>query len=256
MKEFSSSAIKKALPAAMALSLAATLSSHAQTVGITDISDWNNAEVVNLDLTSPALGSSGYNGGVYAGINTFQLTAGTQTFDANGFCIDPYHWSVGGAYTDNVLNLSSAPKAPGPMSATAALQVEDLWAMYYTAALTSSSVAGGLQLAIWEVVANSIDSSEYFSLDSGQSGAGQIGDVAALDIASLTGYKGPAADLVALSSSTGQDYVVENFSGSGITPHGGTVPDGGKTMAMFAFAIAGLAAFPRFAPALTLKRIK
>ena len=72
----------------------------------------------------------------------------------------------------------NAPKAPGPMSPTAATEVAELWSLYYQSALTSSSVAGGLQLAIWEVVAGSINNDQYFSIDPGQDGPGQIAALA------------------------------------------------------------------------------
>ncbi|HWD21451.1 MAG TPA: hypothetical protein VHB20_19450 [Verrucomicrobiae bacterium] len=244
-------AIHKAAVGIVGLSLCATYAAKATSITITDISDWSKAEVVNLTLTSPTLGSS-YDGGVYSGINTFQITANGVTFDANGFCIDPYHWSVGGTYSDDVVNLSNAPKSPGPMTPQAALDVEKLWAEYYTAALTDSSVAGGLQLAIWEVVANSIGNSEYFSIDAGQSGPGQIGDVALQDIASLATYSGPLADLVGLTSPTGQDYVVANFVPSGSLPP--SVPDQNSTFALLGMGMVALAAAPR--SMLKLSRIK
>jgi hypothetical protein len=48
---------------------------------------------VNVNLSY-----AGYNGAVYAGINTLQVTANVQTFNAQGFCIDPYHASASGTY--------------------------------------------------------------------------------------------------------------------------------------------------------------
>lgn len=233
--EAMNSVSRTAIFTAVGLSLSIA-SIQAQTVGIQDVSDWSNAEVVDLDLTAPALGAS-YNGGVYAGVNTFQLTLGNTSFDVNGFCIDPYHWSTTAPYTDTIVPLSDAPKSPGPMSAAASLDVEELWAMYYTPSLTSSSVAGGLQLAIWEEVTGSINGGEYFSLDAGQSGPGQIGYVAQQDIASLATFDGPLPNLVALTSADGQDYVVQSF-----------VPDHGTTFGLMVLALAGLAAAPRLMP--------
>jgi hypothetical protein len=75
------------------------------------------------------------------------------------------------------------------MSPQAALQVEDLWAMYFNSALTSSSAAGGLQLAIWEVVSASIDNGNGFSLADGQSAPGQIGAVAAAAALDLVKFR-------------------------------------------------------------------
>ncbi len=150
------------LSALAIVAILAGTAAHGNPVLIQDVSDWNNAEEVNVNLSY-----AGYNGAVYAGINTLQVTANGQTFNAQGFCIDPYHASASGTYAADTVALSDAPKSPGPMSPQAALQVEDLWAMYFNSALTSSSAAGGLQLAIWEVVSASIDNGNGFSLADG-----------------------------------------------------------------------------------------
>ena len=187
-------------------------------------------EIVNLDLPY-----AGYNGGVYAGINTLQVTEGANTFTTSGFCIDPFHFSLGGPIAYNTIALGNAPKYPGPMGATTALDIEKLWAMYFPAAQTSDAVAAGLQIAIWDLVAesaalaNGVPESTYYTLTSGY----DFG--AAADIASLANYSGPAADLIGLTG-PGQDYVIA----APAPPPQPNVPDSGTTLALFGMALAGL----------------
>src|SRR5690348_15419313 len=54
---------------------------------------------------------------VYAGILNLQVD-GVAT---QGFCIDPYHWSISGAQTYSEVPLTQAPKSPGgPMNQSTA----------------------------------------------------------------------------------------------------------------------------------------
>jgi hypothetical protein len=218
--------IKKAMAAIIGWVMAAGIgaSVNAGSVTVTDITDWNTTpmEIVNADL--PYLH---YNGGVYAGINTLSVNNGTSSTTYSGFCIDPFHWSASGPSSPYYfVPLADAPKSPAALNAATALDIEDLWAEYFSPTM-SSSKAAGLQIAIWELVSanavanDGLPAMDAFSLD----GANDYG--ASLDIASLATYNGPAANLVALTG-PGQDYVVD------------PVPDAGGTFIMLALTLSAL----------------
>ena len=217
---------------AMAAGLGASVS--ASSVTVTDVTDWGTTpmEVVNTDLTY-----LGYNGGVYARINTLSVQNGANTTMYGGFCIDPFHWSASGPVTTySIVPLVDGPKSPATLNAFTATEIEDLWQEYYSPTMSSPSAAA-LQVAIWELVssnavANDNLAPQYaFALDAGQSDFG-----ASLDLASLATYHGPAADLVALTG-PGQDYVI-NTGGPPIPPP--SIPDGGATFMMLALTLGAL----------------
>jgi hypothetical protein len=203
-------------------------------VTVEDTTDWQTTpeEVVSLDLPDVP-----YNGGVYAGINTVSVNGTTYS----AFCIDPFHYSLSGSQAYNTVALADAPKAPGPMGATAAYEIEELWGEYFPTAEHSPTVAAGLQLAIWELVVDSVAANNgkpatfYFSIN----GANDYG--AAADIASLATYNGPVADLIGLTG-PGQDYVID---APGTPNTGPLIPDGGATAALLGVALAGLGGFGR-----------
>jgi hypothetical protein len=208
-------------------------SANASSVTVTDITDWGTTpvEAVNADLTY-----LGYNGGVYAGINTLSVNNGVSTTVYSGFCIDPFHWSANGPVsTYSTVPLVDGPKAPATLNAYTANEIEDLWAEFFSPTMSSPSAAG-LQVAIWELVSSNAVATDglapqyAFALDAGQNDYG-----ASLDIASLATYTGPAADLTALTG-TGQDYVV-NMSPPLPRP---TVPEGGATFIMLAVSLGAL----------------
>ncbi len=244
--------IKETMGAVIAIALAAGFSgkANADTVYVTDVSTWSQAVVVNVD-TSVNMGASykNYNGGVYAGINTFDIST-TPTGPAtlqNGFCIDPYDFSfpenTQNAYTTEPL--ASAPKVPGGgMGATTALAIEQLWANQYSPTM-SAIAAAGLQLAIWELVAADQIDFGHFSIDSNQSTDGHSAvnqanaDLKFVNFNSNTEVLNPNpsepvdANLVGITNPNGQDYVISG------------VPDGGFTFAMLGLTLAGLAVFAR-----------
>jgi hypothetical protein len=195
------------------------LAFSAKAVSVTEMGIGNN-EVVNI--TSSTLGTAW----VYAGIVNLQVDgASTQ-----GFCIDPYHWSGSGPQTYSLVPLTSAPKPPGgPMNAATATQIEQLWAQYFPSALSSSSVAAGLQIAIWKLV----------------TGVGNSGNTGTFTLNSPNDYgastfiswvdsnpHAPTADLVGLTG-PGQDYVIP------------CVPDGGATVILLGSASLGLVLIQR-----------
>lgn len=152
---------------------------------------------------------------VYAGVIKL-LVDGVPT---NGFCIDPFHMSPSGPLGYNTINLSDAPKPPGPMGVAAALKIEQLWQQYYTPAI-SDTTAAGLQIAIWEIVDQAI-ASETVSINGNDFGASTF-----LDWVN-THSDAAAADLVGLTG-PGQDYVVQR------------VPDTGWTIALLGVSFIAL----------------
>ena len=217
---------------AVALGLAASV--NAQPATVTDITDWSTTPMEVVNITDPYLG---YNGGVYAGINTLAVTVGSSTTVYDGFCIDPFHWSLSGPQPYNIVPLASAPKPPGALNASTALQIEDLWAEFYSPTMSSSGAAG-LQIAIWDLVSSNavatgeLPANQTFSLANGQGDYG-----ASADIASLATYTGPAANLEGLTG-PGQDYVID------IPSPPSSAPDGGATFIMLALT-AGALIVPR-----------
>src|SRR5579862_4950447 len=79
---------------------------------------------VYITSWSSITGTIGPNADVFAGIINIQVNGVTT----QGFCIDPYHWSVGGPQSYSLVSLTDAPKAPGgPMTIGTATQIEQLW---------------------------------------------------------------------------------------------------------------------------------
>jgi len=170
-----------------------------------------------VELTSSTLGTVW----AYAGIIDLKVNGVAE----DGFCIDPFHWSISGVQNYNAVDLSTAPKAPiNGMGATTALEIEQLWDQYFSPTMSSQNAAG-LQIAIWELVGGS-----NFTLDSAP-------DYGAGDMLNWLNSNptAPSADLIALTG-PGQDYVIPNFPG----PNDRNVPDGGATALLLVFAMAGL----------------
>jgi hypothetical protein len=146
-----------------------------------------------------------------------------------GFCIDPFHASVSGAQSYYSEALSAGPKPPGgPMGASAATEIEQLWQRYFSPTMSAADAAG-LQIAIWEVVGG-VDFKLHQSNDYG---AGAM-----LSWWSVNRMTAPSADLVALTG-PGQDYLIPNS----LRPQG--VPDGGTTVMLLGGSLWGLLAIRR-----------
>ena len=172
------------------------------------------SEVVNI--SSSTLGT--FN--AYAGVLKL-LVDGAPT---DGFCIDPWHFSSSAPLVFEEVALGSAPKPPGPMGADAALAVEQLWAHFYSPAITNEQAAG-LQIAIWELVDASI-ASATFSINSFDYGASAM-------LAWVSANpNAEAADLIGLTG-PGQDYVVQR------------VPDGGTSIVLLGLSFVGLVGLRR-----------
>jgi len=161
------------------------------------------------------------------GTDIVPVEAGVLQLNVNGslmdgFCIDPFHFSDGVMPGYQAVELTSAPKG-GFMSAGTALEIERLWASFYSPTM-SASQAAGLQIAIWELTGGSA-----FKLWSHNDfgAAGLLNTVEALP------YNGSAEDLVGLTG-PGQDYGVARTSIDGIDQN---VPDAASTVGLLALGV-------------------
>src|SRR6476619_3467187 len=239
----------RALSVVTALGLAATTSAQAHLVEDFGV---RRGAPAHISL------STGFNGFVGAGIKKIQVD-GVQM---DAFCIDPFTMALRSSPGYKFVPLTKAPEAPFTLSAREAIEISDLWAMFYNPGMKENKAAG-LQLAIWEIVGG-----DDFSIIGKDYGAN-------LMLAALQSYSGPGAGLIALTG-PGQDYVVLRPPGQGdestptprppstptstppstpcpTRPPGSTpppgptppphnVPDGGSTFSLFAFAIMALLA--------------
>ena len=173
-----------------------------------------------LDVNIPSHGSTPaytYSGDTDVGFATYKVGSGPVTYS---FCMDIYDASIPQAENYTAVNLGSAPvSAFGSvaMGPSTALTVEKLWAMNYTAAQASITVAATLQEAIWKAIAQSaggtVTAVEYES----------AANAMLVDTQSYTGGLPP---LFAWSNNTYQDYI--------------GVPDGGETVALLGASMSGI----------------
>ncbi len=178
------------------------------------------------------------------GVGTVGVPAGILKLNVDGvivagFCIDPFHFSDGSMSGYQVVSLTSAPK-DNLMNATTALEVERLWASYYSPAMSAVNAAG-LQIAIWELTGGS-----GFKLVS----KNDYGAAGFLNVVEDPGYSGPVADLVALTGS-GQDYAIQNDSINGPVE---SVPDVSSTLGLLALSLFGLIGAAQRIPRLATNR--
>ena len=163
----------------------------------------NPSKIVNISI------ANFYAGEAKVGIIRL-IIAGVQT---NGFCIDPFHFSLNSSPGYQFRPLEEAPKLPGTMGIEKAAEVEKLWSMVYSPSMTAEQAAG-FQVAIWEIVGG-----DKLSVSGNDYGASFM-------LQDLANYSGTPARLIAVSG-PGQDYV---------TP----MPESGSTLTLFAFAAVGL----------------
>jgi hypothetical protein len=160
-----------------------------------------------------------YTGGVYAGINKLLV----DSVAADGFCIDPFHFSIGGPQSYNSVPLTSAPKDDHLITGThmtpgEADLISKLWTVGYSPSLTAEQAAA-LQIAIWDVVGGT----DFHLTSANDYGASVL-------LANATSYSGPRANLTALTG-PGQDFLVARPPG---------VPDSGTTLSLLAISVFGL----------------
>ena len=179
----------RALSVVTALGLAATISAQAHLVEDFGV---RRGAPAHISL------STGFNGFVGAGIKKIQVD-GVQM---DAFCIDPFTMALRSSIGYKFVPLTKAPEAPFTLSASEAIEISDLWAMFYNPGMKENKAAG-LQLAIWEIVGG--DDFSVIGKDYG----------ASLMLAALRTYSGPGAGLIALTG-PGQDYVVLTPPGQGV----------------------------------------
>jgi hypothetical protein len=235
MKMRHDSRIQQTLATFFGCTLIASLASNvnAATDTVTDVTDWGTTPVEIVSANLPLLG---YDGGVYAGINTISVTgAGADSGIYNAFCVDPFHWSaIGPTPGYSIVPLADAPKPPGTLNVATALDIEDLWAEFYSPTMSSPNAAG-LQIAIWELVSSNAVATGEISASDAVTFSGNTYSASA-DLASLAAYTGPAANLEGLTG-PGQDYVI---SIPPFTPQQDSVPDGGGTFLMLVLTLGTL----------------
>lgn len=158
------------------------------------------AEVVNL--SSSTLGN---NINAYAGV----LDIAVNGLSTTGFCIDPWDSSAENTWLNYEWEqLANGPKEASGMGLTAALEIEQLWDEYFSASM-SNSTAAGLQIAIWDLVDQSITAQNpgyTYSLNSSNNyGASTM--LAWVE----ANPNAPTANLYAVTGN-GQDYVTASSS--------------------------------------------
>jgi hypothetical protein len=210
----------------MMASLAANVNAGFVPVPVTfaDVTDWNTTPMEDVTVNDPLLNLNDYSP-IYAGINTLQVNDNGKITINNGFCIDPFHWSVGSSPSYYIVPLTGAPKSPAELNAITATEIEELWSEYYSPTMSSPNAAG-LQIAIWELVSSNavvndgLPAADAFTIIS------SYDSVAANDLDSLANPDLPVANLIALTG-PGQDYVI-------------AVPDGGATSIMLVLTVSAL----------------
>jgi hypothetical protein len=185
------------------LQLAIMTAGLAGTMSVSAITLTFNGVSPEEDVTLQVSGAFTFGpGGVQAGIYN-QTVDGVAT---PSFCIDVYRdIHVNDTFTDySYTDLALAPLAPsGPMSSTAATDIEKLWAAYYPDASVNNQYAAALQVAIWEDIAVNAATPYTITVNGN--------DLVTTEAATMLGNLGnltATADLVGLVSPTGQNYVV------------------------------------------------
>jgi hypothetical protein len=185
----------KTLVAAVGLAVMSVFQAGAVPVTVQDLGMGAHEEV---NMTSSTLGTHW----VYAGtINLLVDGKATQ-----GFCIDPFNWSITGPQAYNSEPLANAPKAPiNGMGAATALKIEQLYSHYFSPNM-GNQAAAGLQIAIWELVGGS-----NFHLNSSP-------DYGASTMLTWVNSNpnAQAANLIAVTG-RGQDYLIPSCPDAGET---------------------------------------
>lgn len=199
--------LNRFLPLSLIGLLAFAVNAHATPVTVQELGIGAN-EIVTIKSSTLDSGNAVQ---VYAGVVKLKVN-GVAT---DGFCIDPFHWSISGVQSYTLEPLADGPKAPtststGGMGATTATKIEQLWQQYYSPTITNANAAG-LQIAIWDLVDGALSGGTFQLVSTNDYGAANM----------LTWVNGhstaPTAAVVAVTG-PGQDYAIA-----------GSVPDSGST---------------------------
>src|SRR5207244_6551043 len=93
-----------ALRNTLAAVIASTFSTTACAITVQELGV-SPAEIVSISV------SNFYTGGAYAGVNKLLIDG----VAADGFCIDPFHFSLSSSPGYQFISLVNGPKPPGPM---------------------------------------------------------------------------------------------------------------------------------------------
>lgn len=204
--------------AALGLTSLAALSLRADPVTVQEVGV-GPAETVFIN--SSTLGNNLH---VYAGVLDLKVNGVATT----GFCIDPWHWSGSTVQNYTSETLGSGPKAPGPMGAAAATQIEQLWAAFYSDSMSNVNAAA-MQLEIWSIVDNAVPGATYSLISIDSSSAAVMAEMQVMANFLSSNPDAATADLIAVTG-PGQDYVIRN------------IPDGGATLCLLGLSLVGVVA--------------
>ena len=193
--------------AGIAVVIVATAATRASAGWVTaTFSDVNPGQVVTIHSASMGLNETGW-----AGVYNFKNASGDLTGDLRTFCID----IAQGIYTNTTAtfelkNLSSAPTPGTAMGQDKANLISELWGRDF-ASITTNSQAAAFQIAIWEIINEK--SGNALNVKNGDFTVTGVGG-ATLNLANtwlseLNGSGPFAPNLIAMTSSTYQDYVVQ-----------------------------------------------
>ncbi|MDB5319444.1 MAG: hypothetical protein JWN40_1075 [Phycisphaerales bacterium] len=126
------------------------------------------------------------------------------------FCLEPdQEFPSGAKVAYTVIDLNSDPTS-GPMGATKADAIRELWGRFRSTIGTDGTKAAAFQIAVWEIVT---DSGRNLSSGVFRAGAANPSEIAIKNQAqswlNQINGTGPKANLLALSSPTDQDQVFE-----------------------------------------------
>lgn len=199
--------LNRFLPLALSGLLGLAVSAHATPVTVQELGIGAN-EIVTIKSSTLNSGNAVQ---VYAGVVKLKV----NSVATDGFCIDPFHWSLSGALSYTLEPLADGPKAPtststGGMGTATATKIEQLWQQYYTPSISNTNAAG-LQIAIWELVDAALSGGTFQLVSTNDYGAATM-----LSWVN-THSTAPTAAVVAVTG-PGQDYAIH-----------GTIPDSGST---------------------------
>jgi hypothetical protein len=182
-----------------------------------------------------------YDSGWYTGYTgRFSFTYSNMTppnmgLSSYGFCIEPQTISFGATYPYSVRDVFDAPipdgpadTSGGPMGVLKAKSLKELWGRSYSQ-VNSNVTGAAFQLAVWEIVFEDlyVDSPPSWTVRTGMfkaqdPGSGDIHSAivqADIWLGQING-QGPKADLLALTNSNAQDFLVPEPATIGILGFG------------------------------------